>query len=175
MIGYIFIILHMSISKKDCPVPFDQQPLNEYLSLKESKFFAWSTKETKEYFLTISYLLIILLICFYPLIYSLLSIKKFLIKSVILDVLLVNSILLLIFLRLYLGWSYVIKRLLSATVFYEESGWYDGQIWVKTANSLIQDRLIGLYEVMPFIKRIKYCMLNLIIVLIMNFIIYYLI
>nr|YP_009300520.1 hypothetical chloroplast RF36 [Campylaephora sungminbooi]AKU47439.1 hypothetical chloroplast RF36 [Campylaephora sungminbooi]ALN11886.1 hypothetical chloroplast RF36 [Campylaephora sungminbooi] len=165
----------MSISKKDCPVPFDQQPLNEYLSLKESKFFAWSTKETKEYFTTVIYLLIILLICLYPLIYSLLSIKKFFIKSIILDIMLVNSILLLIFLRLYLGWSYVIKRLLSATIFYEESGWYDGQIWVKTANSLMQDRLIGLYEVIPFIQRIKFCILYFIILLIINFIIYHLI
>ena len=165
----------MCISKKNCPVPFDQQPLNEYLSLKESKFFAWSTKETKQYCFTILYLLIILLVFCYPFIYSLLSIKKFFIKSIILDIILVNSIFLLIFLRLYLGWSYVIKRLLSATIFYEESGWYDGQIWVKTANSLIQDRLIGFYEVMPFIQRIKFCLLFVIILLIMNFIIYYLI
>nr|YP_010865255.1 hypothetical protein QQR83_pgp119 [Campylaephora boydenii]WGT74133.1 hypothetical protein [Campylaephora boydenii] len=165
----------MSISKKNCPVPFDQQPFNEYLSLKESKFFAWSTKETKEYFITIIYLLSILLICLYPLIYYLLSIENFFIKSIILDALLVNSILLLIFLRLYLGWSYVIKRLLSATIFYEESGWYDGQIWVKTANSLMQDRLIGLYEVMPFIQRIKLCMLSFITLLIINFLIYHLI
>ena len=165
----------MSISKKDCPVPFDQQPLNEYLSLKESQFFAWSTKATKEYIFTIFYLLIVLLVFFYPFIYSLLSIKKFFFKSIVLDVLLVNSIILLILLRLYLGWSYVIKRLLSATIFYEESGWYDGQIWVKTANSLMQDRLIGIYEVMPFIQRIKFCILLFIILLTINWIIYYLI
>lgn len=29
------------------------------------------------------------------------------------------------------GWSYVGDRLLSAVVPYEESGWYDGQMWVK--------------------------------------------
>jgi len=165
----------MPISKKDCPVPFDQQPLNEYLSLKESKLFAWSTQNKKEYCLTILYWLIILLILFYPFIHSLLLIKTFFIKSIILDIIVVNSIFLLIFIRLYLGWSYVIKRLLSATIFYEESGWYDGQIWVKTANSLIQDRLIGLYEVMPFIQRIKFCILCCLILLVTNFIIYYLI
>ena len=149
----------MSISKKECPVPFDQQPLNEYLSLKESKFFSWSTSTAQKYFFTLTYLFIILFIFFYPFVYSVISIKNFLIKSIVLDILLVNFMVLLIFLRLYLGWSYIIKRLLSATVFYEESGWYDGQIWVKTANSLIQDRLIGVYEVMPFIQRIKYCIL----------------
>lgn len=29
------------------------------------------------------------------------------------------------------GWSYVGDRLLSAVVAYEETGWYDGQMWVK--------------------------------------------
>ena len=31
-------------------------------------------------------------------------------------------------LRIYLGWSYVGDRLLSAAVAYEETGWYDGQV-----------------------------------------------
>jgi Conserved in the green lineage and diatoms 27 len=31
-------------------------------------------------------------------------------------------------LRIYLGWSYVGDRLLSAAVEYEETGWYDGQV-----------------------------------------------
>lgn len=64
-----------------------------------------------------------------------------------------------IMMRLYLGWSYIVKRLLSATVFYEESGWYDGQVWIKNSDYLIQDRLIGLYQVIPFITRIKYSFL----------------
>ena len=29
------------------------------------------------------------------------------------------------------GWSYVGDRLLSAVIPYEETGWYDGQMWVK--------------------------------------------
>jgi len=37
----------------------------------------------------------------------------------------------LVVLRIYLGWSYVGDRLLSAVVPYEETGWYDGQMWVK--------------------------------------------
>ena len=34
----------------------------------------------------------------------------------------------LVVVRLYLGWAYVGNRLLSATVKYEETGWYDGQV-----------------------------------------------
>ena len=78
-------------------------------------------------------------------------------------------ILFLILFRLYLGWSYIIKRLLSATVFYEESGWYDGQVWVKTSAYLMQDRLIGLYQIKPFIMRLKYTFL----VIVLNFILSY--
>ena len=32
---------------------------------------------------------------------------------------------------------------MEATVPYEESGWYDGQIWIKPPEILLQDRLIG--------------------------------
>ncbi|CAN6562879.1 unnamed protein product [Malus baccata var. baccata] len=50
----------------------------------------------------------------------------------------------LIVLRIYLGWSYVGDRLLSAVIPYEESGWYDRQMWVKPpeVNTINQDQLI---------------------------------
>ena len=55
-------------------------------------------------------------------------------------------------LRIYLGWSYVGDRLLSAAVAYEETGWYDGQLFVKPPEVLARDRLLGSYEV-----RVKDC------------------
>jgi hypothetical protein len=48
---------------------------------------------------------------------------------------------------MYLGWAYVGNRLLSATVEYEETGWYDGQVWVKTPEVLARDRLLGSFSV----------------------------
>lgn len=50
-------------------------------------------------------------------------------------------------LRIYLGWAYVGGRLLSAAVEYEETGWYDGQLFVKPPEVLARDRLLGSYEV----------------------------
>jgi hypothetical protein len=44
---------------------------------------------------------------------------------------------------------------MNATVSYEESGWYDGQTWVKTNEVLIQDRLVGTYEVLPILNRLR--------------------
>ena len=58
-------------------------------------------------------------------------------------------------LRLYLGWSFVGNRLLSATVEYEETGWYDGQLWVKTPQVLMRDRLLSNYTVLPAMRRIR--------------------
>jgi len=87
----------------------------------------------------------------------------------LLNFLIIDMIFFFTFIRLYLGWSYVIKRLLSSTIFYEESGWYDGQIWIKTAASLTRDRLIGLYEIIPFVNRMKYTC----VIFILNFILHY--
>lgn len=57
--------------------------------------------------------------------------------------------------RMFLGWSHVGQRLLSETVEYEESGWYDGQIWTKTPASLDRDRLASSFTVKPALDRLK--------------------
>jgi hypothetical protein len=37
---------------------------------------------------------------------------------------------------IFSNWAYVRDRLLSATVEYEETGWYDGQVYVKDPEML---------------------------------------
>nr|QCI08743.1 hypothetical protein [Sphondylothamnion multifidum] len=162
----------MSLSKNECPVPFDQQPLNEYLTLKQSWLFSWSTYQINKYFyygfiFFISLFIIIGIILLY--IFS-----KFFNtwKIYFLDNLIIDFIFSIILMRLYLGWSYVMKRLLSATIFYEESGWYDGQIWIKQADILMQDRLIGLYQVSPIVKKVKYSLFGFSIHLFFNLLLY---
>lgn len=162
----------MCISKKKCPVPFDQQPLNEYFSLKKSFFFSWSTLVVMKYLQKIFTLFCFLFIILIPFITIIIPLNSW--KLIFLDISIVNLFLLLVFTRLYLVWSYIFKRLISATVFYEESGWYDGQIWIKSIEALTKDRLIGLYEVLPFVLRIKYSLLIFIALFIINNIINYL-
>ena len=149
----------MFISKDVCPVPFDQQPLNEYISLKQSCFFSWSAFPINRYLNTLYTIIIFLLVLCIPFVCAIAPNKTPIVMYILLDMSLVTFILITVFIRLYLGWSYVIKRLVSATVFYEESGWYDGQIWVKTVEAMTKDRLVGLYEVTPYINRIKYSLL----------------
>nr|YP_009393541.1 hypothetical protein [Bostrychia simpliciuscula]ARW62103.1 hypothetical protein [Bostrychia simpliciuscula] len=143
------------ISKSNCPVPFDQQPLNEYLELKKSWLFSWSSYKINKYIITI-FCIFLFLFLFIGFLISYTFFNVFSIwKLCILNFLICDVILFFVLMRVYLGWSYLIKRLMSAIIFYEESGWYDGQNWIKTSEYLIQDRLIGIYQIMPLISRIK--------------------
>lgn len=92
-----------------------------------------------------------------------------------LDILFVDTVFFIIFFRLYLGWSYILNRLLSASIFYEESGWYDGQIWIKKADYLVKDRLIGTYYILPIVYRLKWVCFIFLLTFFMDLIIYNLI
>nr|QCI06591.1 hypothetical protein [Erythroglossum lusitanicum] len=162
----------MCISKSNCPVPFDQQPLNEYLALKKSWLFSVSTYKIRQYsFNILALFLSLLIICGFMLIFLFFN-KINVYKILIIDVLIVNILIFLIFIRLYLGWSYIIKRLLSATICYEESGWYDGQIWIKSSASLTQDRLVGIYQILPYLVRIRYTFIILYFIFILSYFLY---
>jgi Conserved in the green lineage and diatoms 27 len=147
----------MSISKKICPVPFDQQPSNEYNHLKNSVTFSDSIINLIDSLKNLILLFILInLLLFIPGSYVFIK-SSFVIWEA--NVAFAALMMAITVVRLYLGWSYVLKRLLSATVFYEESGWYDGQIWIKSADMLIQDRLIGIYDVRPILTRIKHLLI----------------
>jgi hypothetical protein len=121
-----------------CPVPINQQPLEEYSILIKSKRIFWSLLLINTLFFIISQNLNLdfFFKFFYLIILSLL-------------------VLLIITLKLYLDFSYIGKRLVSAIIDYEESGWYNGQKWVKSPKSLIKERIIAVYKIQPIIDKIK--------------------
>jgi len=61
---------------------------------------------------------------------------------------------LLFSLRLYLGWNHIFKRLSYEKVEYEESGWYDGQVWIKPLVLKEKESLIASIEVKPILKNL---------------------
>lgn len=138
-----------------CPVPFEQRPLNEYLQLKQSFDFNWTITTSQKFFKNSILLITVISITCVCLVFSSSTIHDNLTKNIILSSIYSTSILTIVFLRVYLGWNYVYHRLIQATIAYEESGWYDGQIWVKTTETLIQDRLIGKYELLPILTKLK--------------------
>lgn len=144
----------MPVSRNVCPVPFDQQPLNEFYALKNSWFFSFFGFQFDTYIFRVITIFFTSAFLFIPLILATIQFSwhVFLFNESIC----IFSFLGLVLMRLYLGWSYVVDRLFSATVFYEESGWYDGQIWIKTPEMLTKDRLIGTYYVVPLLQRVKF-------------------
>ena len=138
-----------------CPVPEEQQPLNEYQELKESWFFRWATLELPSY---ISKLFCVWglswLICA-PVAVGSFAPQKYLLQFILCSSAGAGVFLVLTLLRLYLGWSYVRDRLLKETIFYEESGWYDGQTWTKPPEILTRDRLIVSYQIQPILQRLQ--------------------
>lgn len=94
-------------------------------------------------------------------------------KAMILDIIFSSMILLVSLVRLYLAWSYIMHRLLSAIVSYEESGWYDGQVWIKPSKVLMQDRLIGMYEVVPLLKLVRGFLSVIVLLFLVEVIIYF--
>ena len=80
--------------------------------------------------------------------------KTSLLKYILLSFFSSLSIPLLILIRLYLGWNHVFKRLTSEKVEYEESGWYDGQVWIKPLFLKEKESLIASIEVKPILKNL---------------------
>ncbi|GAB4854441.1 hypothetical protein Ancab_023024 [Ancistrocladus abbreviatus] len=144
-------------SETECPVPLDQQPINEYQNLSTSLPFSWASGDVVEYASRLSVtglsfaLLVGLPVSWFGTVGSDPDPVKLFLGCASSGLFVVT----LAVLRMYLGWAYVGNRLLSATVEYEETGWYDGQIWVKTAEVLARDRLLGSFEVKPVLGRLK--------------------
>lgn len=61
----------------------------------------------------------------------------------------------LMLVQLYTGWAHVGGRLRQKAVPYEESGWYDGQVWIKPDEIVSRDRLLVDYQVAPILRRIR--------------------
>ena len=57
--------------------------------------------------------------------------------------------------RQWLTWIYIYKRLYSEKIEYEESGWYDGQIWEKPIDWRAKDLLIAQNQVKPILNHLE--------------------
>ncbi len=145
----------MSNSSSFCPVPKEQQPINEYQELQSSWFFGWVKLEPSKYITKLLWVGAWSLIITAPLAAASFPIAKYPIQFGIWAIGGSLVFIALAAIRLYLGWIYVKNRLYEESIFYEESGWYDGQTWIKTPEILTRDRLLVSYEIQPILRRIK--------------------
>ena len=141
------------MNKSNCPVPKNQQPTNEFIELSKSKIF--SLPKSKKSFLFILLKFWIGTFLFFIVISSgSVYFETDLLRYILLSFFGSLSFPFLFSIRLYLGWNHVFKRLNSEKVEYEESGWYDGQIWLKPVNLKEKESLIALSEVKPILKNL---------------------
>ena len=136
-----------------CPVPREQQPTNEYIELSKSLFFSWPKTKKSLILVLIKFWLgtfVIFVFISSGSIYFKISLLKYILLSFFSSL----SVPILISIRLYLGWNHVFKRLTSERVEYEESGWHDGQIWIKPLVLKEKESLIASIEVKPILKNL---------------------
>jgi hypothetical protein len=138
-----------------CPVPPEQRPLEEYRQLSRSWFFAWPQAGAAGLWraLGLSWLLVLpltLLVASGSL--ALRHAQAVLVLAAAVAALLLPLLLLA---RQWLGWSYVNRRLVAERVEYEESGWYDGQVWEKPLAWRQQDLLVSQHQVRPVLARLQ--------------------
>ena len=136
-----------------CPVPKEQQPTNEFIELSNSFIFSMP-KSNKRYLRALILLWLITFIVFFIISTGSVFFSKNYIKYILLSLFSSLATPLLITIRLYLGWDHIYKRLNSEKVEYEESGWYDGQTWIKPLDLKEKESLIASIEVKPILKNL---------------------
>ena len=141
------------MNETKCPVPRDQQPTNEFIELSKSTIFSWPKSKKSLILVLIKFWIgafVIFLVISSGSVYFKSSILKYILPSFFSSL----AIPLLISARLYVGWNHVFKRLTSEKVEYEESGWYDGQVWIKPLALKEKESLIASIEVKPILKNL---------------------
>ncbi|CAM6087176.1 unnamed protein product [Calypogeia fissa] len=140
----------------DCAVPREQQPVNEYQLLTQGALFPWATDDIWKYVFRLASIgALSTVVVGWPVSAVSINAAQEPFKCAIGALCGGLGASTLAVVRLYLGWAYVGNRLFSATVEYEETGWYDGQIWVKPPEVLARDRLLAYYKVKPALTRLK--------------------
>ena len=142
------------MNSSKCPVPKEQQPTNEFLELSNSKVFALA-KNNKNFSIILISIWLIAFFIFLIISSGSTYFNTYLLKYILLSLFGSLSIPLLITIRLLLGWSHIYKRLTSEIIEYEESGWYDGEIWTKPIELKEKESLIASIEVKPILKNLS--------------------
>ena len=149
------------MNKGICPVPFNQRPLNEFNSISNSWIISWPLLDKNIFYRKLLYSWIFITPISLIISYGSNSLKNniFNLTFISLTASLIFPILLLS--RQWLSWIYIYKRLNSENIEYEESGWYDGQVWEKPIDWRAKDILIAQHQVKPILSHLKIIIITL--------------
>ena len=138
-----------------CPVPPEQRPLEQYRELQDSWFFAWphasfsglAVPLWRAWLIAMPFTLLVAT--------GSVPLRHDLPRLVAAGGVAALVVPLLLLVRQWLGWTTVLQRLLAERVEYEESGWYDGQVWEKPLAWREQDWLVASHQVRPILARLQ--------------------
>ena len=138
-----------------CPVPLNQRPLNEFNNIRNSWIISWPLLDKSIFYRNLIYSWILIMPVSLIISYGSHYLKNniFQLTFISLTASLLFPILLLS--RQWLSWIYIYKRLNSENIEYEETGWYDGQIWEKPIDWRAKDLLIAHHQVKPILDHLK--------------------
>lgn len=136
-----------------CPIPEDQKPINEYISLKENNLTNWITLVRRKYLGTIFQLFLTLfLICLTFTFEGIESTNQLFVtlqKTSLFSLTILN----LIVIYILSNWKQVDKRFNTSRLIYEEGSWYTSEIWEKPISLIKNDKLISTQILQPILLR----------------------
>ncbi|KAL6215318.1 hypothetical protein ACLB2K_014749 [Fragaria x ananassa] len=138
-------------AETECPVPLEQQPINEYQNLSTSFPFSWASGDLLEYCSPDRHRRLLRALRGPP--------RRFL-RRLRGPIGAAEAVSLRCF-QWLLGGHSRRREDVPRLGLHEETGWYDGQIWVKTAEVLARDRLLGSFSVKPLLSRLKVTLVTL--------------
>mmetsp|Transcript_25675 Transcript_25675/g.35736 ORF Transcript_25675/g.35736 Transcript_25675/m.35736 type:complete len:315 (-) Transcript_25675:68-1012(-) len=147
-------------SADEIGVPTDQQPTKELENAKKNGLlFNWPSLPLPQYLTRVGGLYLIMAGLSFP--FSLSGFDGHDLKAeLITSNMVALGVLELVLLRLFVSWDYIGQRLLSDRVEYEQTGWYDGDVWEKPSQVVARDRLLHSSEVQPALARIQSSLLT---------------
>ncbi len=141
--------------KNICPVPENQRPLNEFNSIKNSWIISWPLLEKSIFYRNLILSWLIILPVSLTISYGSDHLKNNILELTFVSFTASLAFPILLLIRQWLSWIYIYKRLNSENIEYEESGWYDGQIWEKPIDWRAKDILIAQHQIKPILNHLE--------------------
>ncbi|MCP9790918.1 CGLD27 family protein [Vulcanococcus limneticus Candia 3F8] len=144
-----------AVATAACPVPPAQRPLEQYRELAASWFFAWPHASFASLLRPLAVSWLLLLPGAWLVASGSVALRHDPPRLVAAGAVAALVLPLLLLTRQWLGWTSIQRRLVATAVEYEESGWYDGQVWEKPLAWREQDLLVATHQVRPVLERLQ--------------------
>ena len=143
------------MNKIICPVPPNQRPLNEFNSIRNSWIISWPFLERNIFYRKLIFSWLFFTPVSFTISYGSDYLRNNFFELIFISLISSLAFPILLLIRQWLSWVYIYKRLNSEKIEYEESGWYDGQIWEKPIDWRAKDLLIAQHQIKPILNHLE--------------------